>query len=283
MGWKDLITVRIARSTRVQVVRRHGRPALIRRPERLLREPTFLLSSVRSGSTLLRMMLDSHSAIYAPHELHLGKLTATLHDKYVRESMAELGWDEAELTHLLWDRVLDAALQRSGKTLLVEKTPNHVFIWSRIARCWPDSRFIFLLRHPAAIYDSWARARPHLGPQEIAASVLNYGTQLDEARAMLPGHTVRYETLVVEPEAETRRICQFLGVAWEPEMLDYGSAGHGRIRAGLGDWTERIRTGKIQKPRELPEIDLPDELRRLAVRWGYEPPAQSTGTGAGAG
>lgn len=277
MGWKDHITVRLARSTGMQVVRRNGRPTLIKRPERLLREPTFILSSVRSGSTLLRMMLNSHSAIYAPHELHLAKLTANLGDRYVKESMAEFGWDETELTHMLWDRMLDAALQRSGKTMLVEKTPNHVFMWSRIARCWPDSRFIFLLRHPAAIYDSWARARPHQSPEETAASVLKYGTRVQEARQMLPGCTVRYETLVAEPAAETRRICDFLGVEWEPGMLEYGNAEHGRIKAGLGDWTDRIKTGRIQQPRELPDVDLPEDLRQLAVSWGYQVSSPPTG------
>jgi hypothetical protein len=279
MGWKDQLTVRLARSTGVQVVRRDGRPKLIRRPERLLRQPTFLFSSVRSGSTLLRMMLNSHSAIYAPHELHLGKLRASLKDKYVKESMGELGWDEGELTHMLWDRVLDAALQRSGKTVLVEKTPNHVFFWSRIARCWPDARFIFLLRHPAAIYDSWARARPHQSAEETASSVLKYGRGVQEARQVLPGCTVRYETLVKEPEAQTRRICEFLGLDWEPSMLEYGSQQHGSIKAGLGDWTDRIRSGKVQAPRELPSIDLPPELRELTVQWGYQLPTQRSGEG----
>jgi hypothetical protein len=275
MGWKDQFTVRLARSTGVQVVRRDGRPKLIRRPERLLHRPVFIFSSVRSGSTLLRMMLNSHSAIYAPHELHLAKLRATLNDRYVQESFAELGWDENELTHLLWDRALDAALQRSGKTVLVEKTPNHVFMWSRIARCWTDARFIFLLRHPASVFDSWSRARPQQSAEETAASVLKYGRSVQEARQMLPGCTVRYETLVAEPEAETRRICEFLELEWEPAMLDYGSKSHGSIKAGLGDWTDRIRTGKVQAPREVPAVDLTPELRDLATKWGYPLPSRS--------
>src|SRR3954470_10054533 len=41
---------------------------------RLVRSPVFVLSSVRSGSTLLRVLLNSHSQIRAPHELHLRTL-----------------------------------------------------------------------------------------------------------------------------------------------------------------------------------------------------------------
>ncbi|MFJ8165549.1 hypothetical protein ACIRBY_32180 [Streptomyces sp. NPDC096136] len=40
-------------------------------PDRLVPSPVFLLSAVRSGPTLLRCVLDSHSRLHAPHELHL--------------------------------------------------------------------------------------------------------------------------------------------------------------------------------------------------------------------
>ncbi|MFY1632440.1 sulfotransferase family protein [Solwaraspora sp. WMMB335] len=270
MSWKQHLAVRIARSTGVHITRRGGRPALIRRPHRLLRQPVFLLSSVRSGSTLLRMMLNSHPALYAPHELHLSKLQVRFGDHYITDSMAELGWDANEVTHLLWDRVLDAALQRSGKQVLVEKTPHNVFMWSRIARVWPDARFLFLLRHPAAILDSWSRARPQQSPQEAVESVGRYLTRLAEAQQVLSGHTVRYEDLVADPAAQTRRICAFLGLEWEPAMIEYGRFDHGRIKAGLGDWTGRIRSGNVQPARDLPaDVSLPDPLYELARGWDY--------------
>jgi hypothetical protein len=48
---------------------------------------------------------------------------------------------------------------------------------------------------------------------------------------------VRYETLVTEPEPELRRICEFLGIEFEPRMVDYGSGGEAqkKVAAGLGD------------------------------------------------
>jgi hypothetical protein len=234
-----------------------------------LKAPVFIFTSVRSGSTLLRMILNSHSQLYAPHELHLTGLRVELKDKYVQDSMDELGLGESELGIMLWDTVLATALARSGKQTLVEKTPHHVFQWSRIARNWPDARFVFLLRHPAAVIDSWHRARPHKPMEEIAASITRYMTAVDEARRTLPGHTLRYEDLVAEPVAETRGICQFLDVPWEPEMLEYGERNQGPIRSGLGDWTDRIKTGRIQRARPLPAVDLPPELAAIAERWGY--------------
>lgn len=271
MGWKETVAVRLSRHTPLQVLRHPtGRPTVIRRPERLLVAPVFIFCSVRSGSTLLRMILNGHSTLYAPHELHLGQLSAALGNRYVNDAMRELGWPDQELTHLLWDRVLDAALARSGKRTLVEKTPHHVFMWHRIACCWPDARFVFLLRDPTAIHDSWRRARPRQTPEEVLGEVVRYTTAVQQARRALPGHTVHYEDLVGDPAGTLRRVCEFLGVAFEPAMLDYGRRGSGVIRSGLGDWTDRIRSGRIQAPRQLtPDSRLPDELREVARAWGY--------------
>ncbi|GAA4685489.1 sulfotransferase [Phytohabitans rumicis] len=272
MGWKDQVLVRLTRATGVQVLRQAGgrRGLSLARRERMLVRPTFILSSVRSGSTLLRMILNSHPEIYAPHELHLSSVKVDLCDHYAEKSMGELGLPAAELTHMLWDRMLDHALRKSGKSVLVEKTPNHVFMWNRLARCWPDAQFIFLLRHPAAIVESWARARPEGGREGAAASVGRYAAALNDARRVLPGHTVRYEDLVADPEKEGQALCDFLGVRWEPAMLEYGRFEHGAIKAGLGDWTQRIRSGRVQPPRQLPPAtDLPDGLRAVAEDWGY--------------
>ena len=45
---------------------------------------------------------------------------------------------------------------------------------------------------------------------------------VQRARGALSGCTVRYEDLTADPGAEARRVCDFLGVPWEPEMLAYG-------------------------------------------------------------
>lgn len=71
---------------------------------RWLREPIFILSAVRSGSTLLRAILGAHSALYAPHELHLKDITVSLDSSFARLSMDELGVTAGELEYLLWDR-----------------------------------------------------------------------------------------------------------------------------------------------------------------------------------
>jgi hypothetical protein len=238
--------------------------------DRLVQRPGFVLSSVRSGSTLMRVLLNSHSKIHAPPELHLRDLTVGVRTRYAGRALDEIGLDDTFLRYLLWDRVLHRELAESGKELLVNKTPNDVFIADAIKACWPDARFIFLLRHPQAIADSRHRARPQDPAERNIAKVLKYGAALEAARSAHDGLTVRYEDLATDPAAETRRICAFLGVEWEAEMLDYGRYDHGAFRPGLGDWSDNIRSGRVQPPGPPPRPeDVAPELRALAAAWGY--------------
>lgn len=246
--------------------------------DRLLTEPVFILGSVRSGSTLLRVLLGSHSQLLAPHESHIRRLQVRFQTKLAERAMAELDLDATALEHLLWDRVLHRELAKSGKTSIVEKTPSNAFVWRRLAQCWPDARFIFLLRHPVSVVRSWHEASAGRRSYEAAtADALRYLNAVEKARCGLSGLTVRYEDLTADPERETRRICDFLGVDWEPEMLEYGQRANGDFREGLGDWKDKIRSGTVQPGRPLPEShEIPGELHDVCTAWGYLPEPANT-------
>jgi hypothetical protein len=240
--------------------------------ERLVKAPVFILGSIRSGSTLLRVLLGSHSELYAPHELHLSNLEVHLRTSNTHKSMAAIGLDQAGLEHLLWDRLLDRQLRMSRKKILVNKTPSDAFIWQRIVACWPDARFIFLLRHPLSIARSRQAAHPHEPLERHVARTATFMNAVEEARQSLPGPTVRYEQLTADPEGVTRELCEFIGVEWEPSMLDYGSNAGGDFRMGLGDWSEQIKSGAIQPARPLPKPEeVPEALKGLCRAWGYLP------------
>jgi hypothetical protein len=282
---KTAINAVLTRTTGYQLQKpRAGRGGQIEvRPgDRLLQAPVFVMCTVRSGSTLLRVLLDSHSQIHSPHEMHLRDMKVAIREGYPQKALREVGLDEERLRFLLWDRVLHRELTEHGKRILVNKTPSDVFIVDEILRCWPDARFIYLLRHPAAIAKSRHDARPQDTAERNAEMVRRYAQALENARQEHPGVTVRYEDLASEPQRVTREICEFLGVPWEPEMLDYGRVSHGRYKAGLGDWSEKIKSGRVQPPAPPPSAgEIPEPLRPIAEAWGYAEQPAATGEPAG--
>jgi hypothetical protein len=270
---KQAINAVLARTTGYQLQKSRVRlpPRLdVRTGERLLDRPAFILCSVRSGSTLLRVLLNSHSQLHSPHEMHLRDLGVKVKSDYARQSLAEAGLDARGLEYLLWDRLLHREVTSAGKRWLVNKTPNDVWAVDRILECWGDARFIFLLRNPAAIARSRQAARPQDSAERNVEMVRRYVEAVEDARRAHPGLTVRYEDLAADPATETRRVCEFLGVEWEPSMLDYDRFNHGSFRAGLGDWSQKIRSGEVHPPEPGPGLDeTPEPLREIAVAWGY--------------
>jgi hypothetical protein len=246
-------------------------PKALNSKDRLVPSPVFMYCSERSGSTLLRMILDSHSQICAPHELHLRTLRVNFANWYGETAWKKLGVKKEDLADLLWDRLLHLELTRTGKTIIVDKTPANLNLWRRIAKSWPDARYIFLKRHPLRIVESLAKASPDLPMEDHYKRVNGYLTNWLDARAELPGPTVSYEELTVDPEGVVRQICKHLGVSFEPSMLDYGSVDHtGDYRRGLGDWNEKIKSGVIHAAEPLPTADeVPEELRDVTKRLGY--------------
>jgi hypothetical protein len=273
---KKVVNAVLARATGYQLEKVRAKPRSrwrLRPGDRLLEAPVFVLSSMRSGSTLLRVVLDSHSQVHSPHEMHLRDISVSVTEGYPEKAMAEAGLDAERLRFLLWDRILHRELIQSGKRILVSKTPTDVFIVDEIARCWPDARFIYLLRHPAAIARSRQSYRPEDSADRHATFVRRYARALEKARQEHPGITVRYEDLTTEPERVTRELCAFLGVKWEPTMLEYGEGAPRRYKAGLGDWSDKIKSGRIQPAEPPPSPDeIPEKLRSIAEAWGYLPP-----------
>ncbi|GAA4895472.1 sulfotransferase family protein [Streptomonospora salina] len=234
--------------------------------------PVFVISPVRSGSTLLRMLLNSHSRVRAPHELHLRTVEVQLAEDFSAKSMKELDLDRLELEHMLWDRILHLELERTGKDVVVDKTPGNVWAWERLSYAWPHAKFVFLLRHPEAIISSLAGRKNNTATREqLDANVLKYVEPLERARDAVGGHTLRYEDLTADPEATLRKLCVYLDVDWEPGMLDYGEFDHGTIGANLGDRSANIRSGRIQTPAEShTSAALSPELAEYAAAWGYD-------------
>jgi hypothetical protein len=272
-------------------------------------EGIVVLGMPRSGTTLLRRILDSHPAICAPGESFLFRATSRFLeseeiafgiDYGVLGGLKPLGFGEQEilarLRALAFGFYEDLA-RRAGKRRWAAKTAVDSFYLDSIERLYAGHvRFVCVLRHGLDVVCSLkefseelqgyiVELRPYIvrypRPLEAFAhawvDVTKALTGLAERRpdsALL----LRYEDLVTEPEATLSRLFAFLGEHWDPALLQ--QAFGGKEVSGLGDWktyaTRELKPDSIGRWQNLSD----DMVGRLAtvvnpslVACGY-PPAE---------
>jgi sulfotransferase family protein len=229
--------------------------------ERLVAAPVFVLSSMRSGSTVLRRMLDNHSRICAPHEMHMSMWRVETDSSNARAALDAIDLTPGDLANLLWDRVMHLQLVKAQKSIIVDKTPRNTLQWKRIAGIWPDARFLVLLRHPARVAESLRAAHPEVAAETQYAEIERFAVALHDAqRGASSALTVRYEDLATDPEATTRRIAEWLNVPWEPAMTSVSERGRRLDGRGASDVPSL--------PDPVPG-DIPDRLRKACELLGY--------------
>lgn len=217
----------------------------------------FILSSPRSGSTLLRVMLAGHPGLYSPPELHLLPFE-TMGDRQAELGLSHLG-EGLQRALMDLDGITAAASQaqierwveedrsigevyhylqaRTGGRLLIDKSPSygsdrHILDHSEIL--FSQAKYIHLVRHPYAVIESFSRLRMDklLGaggdnPFGLAESIWMKSNQniLALAQAVRPEQYLQviYEDLVQHPRRELLQICEFLGIDFDEALLNpYG-------------------------------------------------------------
>jgi acyl transferase domain-containing protein/alpha-beta hydrolase superfamily lysophospholipase len=219
----------------------------------------FLLSAPRSGSTLLRVMLAGHPALFAPPELHLlpfetmsqrqHALASTYLGEGLQRALMELlGIDAAAAGSLLEEmttggttiqQVYARLIALAAPRVLVDKSPSYAMAFRNLERAehlFAGAKYIHLTRHPYAVIESFVTARMHklltaeeVDPYRFAEQVwveanrhiLDFAARLEPARY----HRIAFESLVTHPRAETERLCAFLGYPFDEALL-YPYEGH---------------------------------------------------------
>ena len=232
----------------------------------------FIVGCPRSGTTLLRRMVDAHPEIAITRETHWipdvfhagigidgeGRVTSALpaaleaHPKFQKlgvdstelESLAAARPTYADYVTALFDRYGAA----QGKRLVGDKTPGYVRELPLLHSLFPHVRFVHLVRDGRDVALSvlgWSRKteqfRRHFpiwdeSPVTTAALWWRWHVLLGRAaaRGLRPGlyHELRYETLVDDPHGACSSLCSFLGVAYDDAMVRFHE-GRTRIEPGL--------------------------------------------------
>jgi acyl transferase domain-containing protein/aryl carrier-like protein/dienelactone hydrolase len=228
-------------------------------PSQKLPGPVFLLSSPRSGSTLLRVMLAGHPDLFCPPELHLlpfetlAERQDALAENYLGEGLQRALMDLAGLEGSASQQLLakwidqgmdiptvyDKLQELTGDRRLVDKSPTYGFSPSTLNRAeqiFDRAKYIHLVRHPYAVIDSFVSNRmdklfkiPDQEPYGLAERVWHSSNQ--NILSFLTGiegdrhHTLCYEDLVRDPEQAMVALCKFLDLPFHQALVDpYGSA-----------------------------------------------------------
>lgn len=203
------------------------------------RRLAFVGGAPRSGTTLLQNMLDSH-----PHILGLPEFIALPEIMEVRDYLHELvdrEWIDRICSHadidesvarLVHDLLHARVPEDPGIRLVTEKTPEDIFVFEALQAVFPEARFVIVVRDPRAVVASLQRVRgrflsmgrmPAPRTRTLRAATTSTTEALasaDRALRAAPERIllVRYEDLVREPGRESRRVTDFLGLAWSQRM-----------------------------------------------------------------
>jgi hypothetical protein len=253
--------------------------------------PFFVIGFQRSGTTLLRMMLDSHSEIAVPLDTTglwlryedrfpcdagepevAAAIDALLKEERIRLWHLQAGSAEIRkrLAAFSWPAVVAAFYEtyahERGKRFWGDKDPGNMTRVHVIDRWFPGSRFVHIIRDGRDACLS--QLKQSFGYSLVLPCAAAWREQVWWVRAMgsLLGPAryceVRYEDLVAEPERELHRITAFLGVDYEPGMLLYH---------------QRVDDSIPQEKRHLwPLIDRPPQISNVGGWKRVISPALST-------
>ncbi len=275
-------------------------------------QPIFMIGTQRSGSNLLRLMLNQLSEIASPHPPHIlqrlqpllshyGDLNEAEHFHTLTEDVCRL----VELNPVAWDGVVlnrDEVLSRCRENSLVAlhgavydlcaeawgahtwccKSLANIDYVEEIERYFDNPRYIFLYRDGRDVALSFQKAV--VGEKHIYHIARGWAKTQERALTLMdqigPGRLimVSYEELTSAPEATTRRLCEFLGVAYNDNMLEFhvsDEAKRAAVSSSLWDKvTQPVMTNNSRKfLRESSETEIrifESVAGHVLDRLGYE-------------
>jgi hypothetical protein len=232
----------------------------------------FFVGCPRSGTTLVRRMVDAHPQIAMTPETHWvvetferrmgltddGLATPELlRNLEEEERFMRLEPDIEALERLIAGApisyadfvtaVFDGFGRAHGKPLVGDKTPGYAFGVRMLGALWPHTRIVHIVRDGRDVCLSainWKRKLPSLErrfptwrSEAVATAALWWAWHARAAHE--DGRTLgtrfyelRYERLVAEPEATCAALCEFLGVPYHDAMVRFHE-GRTKSKPGL--------------------------------------------------
>jgi hypothetical protein len=206
---------------------------------------------------LFRNVFDSHPELAVMHEGHFVGAVARLRKRYEKgdgldrdtfvrdlyrnDNFIRQGLDRTTIASLV-DRespqalpeairlVMGAYASANGKRWYGDKTPGYVAQIPVLAAMFPEAKFVHIIRDGRDVATSYLE-REEWGPVNLGEAALYWRSRVTRGRKAgddlgpLRYREVRYEDMVDDPEGTTRALCEFLGLDFDPVMLEYHRKG----------------------------------------------------------
>lgn len=216
----------------------------------------------RSGTTLTRVILDSHSQIYAWLEsllfLPIPIIASTLAKKFdfpLDQITSKLSSCSNKSDFIEW--FISAVLRKNDKALFVDKTARNIHVLEDIWKVYPNALVVHLVRDPV---DTVSSLQTHPKKMIDDGAVIETGIEhnlndcinrwkLATWEALKhkwnPNfHIVQYEDLVLNTEKTVKEVCDFLWISFETKMLDFTSQNWKHTREPLRWFVQNIKATK---------------------------------------
>lgn len=238
-------------------------------------QPVFLVAPVRSGSTMLHLMLDSHPEIANPGECDFlfDQVTedglmpdVQSYQKYLEINRYFLAMNLKNEEVASFPDLIDSYVkQMQGGNKVIVMNVHHDF--QKIPRVFPEAKYIHLLRDGRDVARScigmgWAGST-YYGIdiwREAEESWNKLKPMLDPSQYM----EIQYEEFLENVEGGLENICQFAGVEYSPKMLDYANTS----TYSLPDKSLSYQWKKKYSKRELALVEM--KAKDLLLSRGYE-------------
>jgi len=268
-------------------------------------DPVFVLCMARSGSTLLRFLLDAHPELACPPETKVPVLCTQLASIWSMLEGVALSDEPADDA----DKVPESALagvrrmfgdltgeylRRRGKRRYCDKSLGVAAQVPVLVKMFPGARFICLYRHPMDMiasgieacpwglngygFDPYAANAPGNSVHALAHFWVDNATSILAAEERFPEHCHRvlYEDMVTDPETVAAGIFEFLGVSPAPG-ISHACFSTDREPLGPADFkiwhTSEIRPDSVGRGWALPAQHIRpamrDAVNELTARLGY--------------
>ncbi len=206
--------------------------------------PIFIGGAGRSGTTLLRVILDSHPAISCGPELKVLPLVADLWARFHGELFPTLSAHHltqpriAEIFATMVRSLLAEGRRASGKPRIAEKSPDNVFYFAHLACLFPESPLVHVVRDGRDVVSSLLRQDwfhpetkerdPRTTDVRTAAQYWVTAIRAGRLAAESSRHyvEVRYEDLVTSPEPTLRQLLFTIGEPFDASVLTHDRHAH---------------------------------------------------------